>query len=112
MPAVQYIARSDALFGGAVPAELPDLFVEWAEAGHFIERVVHPRVELRQQPCEFHRDSDHSRSGFVAASGPLVHGRGDVGELSTLDLEPTFLHLSNAEQVPGLPGRPHRGFLG
>lgn len=49
-PAVQYIARSDALFGGAVPAELPDLFVEWAEAGHFMERVVHPRVELRQMP--------------------------------------------------------------
>jgi hypothetical protein len=69
-PAVQYLARATDLFGGGPPERLPDLFVEWAEADHFMERVVHPRAELRQTPCEFHRDSDHSRKGFAATAGP------------------------------------------
>jgi len=111
-PAVQYLARSTDLFGGGPPETLPDLFAEWAEADHFMERVVHPRAELRQRPCEFHRDSDHSRRGFVAAAGPLIRGRGDLGELSPLDLAPTFLRLLNAAPAPDLPGRPHPGILG
>ncbi|MEO5739555.1 MAG: hypothetical protein ABIS29_03065 [Vicinamibacterales bacterium] len=109
-PAVQYVARATDLFGGEPPETLPDLFVEWAEADHFMERVVHPRGELRQTPCEFHRDSDHSRRGFVAACGPLIHGRGDLGDVSLLDLAPTFLHLLDAGIDPEI--RPHAGMVG
>ena len=107
---MQYVARATALFGGGPPETLPDLFVEWAEARHFMERVIHPRAELRQTPCEFHRDSDHSRLGFVAACGPLIHGRGDIGEVSLLDLAPTFLHLLGDTSEP--PPRPHAGIVG
>ena len=107
-------ARSDADFreslaNGHLDA-LPDLFVEWAEADHFMTRVVHPRGELRQSPCEFHRDSDHSREGFVAAAGPLILGRGDLGELSPLALAPTFLHLLGADR--SRRGQPHPAIIG
>jgi predicted AlkP superfamily phosphohydrolase/phosphomutase len=111
-PAVRDLARSTDLFGGGPPQTLPDLFVEWAEADHFMERLEHPRAVLRQAPCEFHRGSDHSRQGLVAAAGPQISGRGNLGELSPLDLVPTFLRLLNASPAPDLPGRPHAGILG
>lgn len=97
-PAVKYLARAIDLFGGGPPEVLPDLFVEWAEADHFMTRVVHPRAELRQTACEFHRDSDHSREGFIAAAGPRIHGRGDIGAVSPLTLAPTFLHLLDVSE--------------
>jgi predicted AlkP superfamily phosphohydrolase/phosphomutase len=111
-PAVREVARATHLFGGGPPETLPDLFVEWAEATHFMERLEHPRAQLRQVPCEFHRDSDHSRYGFIAAAGPDIAGRGDVGELSPLDLVPTFLQLLGEARPASLPGRPHPGILG
>jgi predicted AlkP superfamily phosphohydrolase/phosphomutase len=107
-PAIEYLARATELFGGGPPETLPDLFAEWAEADHFMERVAHPRADLYQVPCEFHRDSDHSRRAFVAAAGPLIGGRGDLGELSPLDLAPTFRHLLEADPL----GQPHAGILG
>jgi predicted AlkP superfamily phosphohydrolase/phosphomutase len=107
-PAIEYLARATDLFGGGPPETLPDLFAEWAEADHFMERVTHPSADLHQVPCEFHRDSDHSRRAFVAAAGPLIGGRGDLGELSPLDLAPTFRRLLEAEAL----GRPHAGILG
>jgi predicted AlkP superfamily phosphohydrolase/phosphomutase len=111
-PAVQYVARATDLFGGAPPETLPDLFVEWAEADHFMERLEHPRTELRQTPCEFHRGSDHSRCGFVAAAGPGIAGRSNIGDISPLDLVPTFLRLLQATPGTDLAGRPHTGILG
>jgi hypothetical protein len=73
---------------------------------------VHPRAELRQRPCEFHRGTDHAGVGFVAAAGPEIRGRGDRGELSPLDLVPTFLRLLDAPPATDLPGKPHAGILG
>jgi predicted AlkP superfamily phosphohydrolase/phosphomutase len=111
-PAVRYLARSTDLFGGGPPETLPDLFVEWAEADHFMEYLEHPRAKVCQARCEFHRDSDHSRRGFIAAAGPDIPGRGDLGELSPLDLVPTFLRLMKVSPASQLPGRPHPGILG
>jgi predicted AlkP superfamily phosphohydrolase/phosphomutase len=95
-PAVKAVRRTDALFGGGPPEVLPDLFAEWADATHFVDRVVHPAAELRQLPCDFHRDTDHSQFGMVAAAGPAIAEHGDLGVVSPLDLVPTFLaHLGN-----------------
>jgi predicted AlkP superfamily phosphohydrolase/phosphomutase len=95
-PAVKAVRRTDALFGGGPPQVLPDLFAEWADATHFVEYVVHPTTELRQTPCDFHRDTDHSQFGLVAAAGPAIAEHGDLGFVSPLDLVPTFLaHLGN-----------------
>jgi predicted AlkP superfamily phosphohydrolase/phosphomutase len=105
-PAVRAIYRTADLFGGKPPKILPDLLVEWAEAEHFVSRVNHPVCEITQEPCEFHRGSDHSQFGFVAAAGPSIAGRGDMGEVSLLDLAPTFLALMGERIPEDLPGAP------
>lgn len=102
-PAIKQIHRTQDLFGGGPPEVLPDLFAEWAEADHFVERVEYAGGEIVQSPCEFHRGSDHSQFGFVAAAGPAIETRGDLGEVSLLDLAPTFLELLGqpAAELPG-----------
>lgn len=103
-PAIKAIRRTQGLFGGNPPEILPDLFAEWEEADHFVERVEHPKREITQSPCEFHRGSDHSQFGFVAAAGPDIENRGDLGEISLLDLAPTFLKLLGEAPAKGLSG--------
>jgi predicted AlkP superfamily phosphohydrolase/phosphomutase len=104
-PAMKAIRRTQDLFGGDPPEILPDLFAEWEEADHFVERVEHPKGEIVQSPCEFHRGSDHSQFGFVAAAGPAIENRGDLGEISLLDLTPTFLELLGQPAAEELPGK-------
>jgi predicted AlkP superfamily phosphohydrolase/phosphomutase len=111
-PAVLATRRTTELFGGGPPEVLPDLFVEWAEADHFMERVTWPGGEFTQSPCEFHRGSDHSQVGFIAASGPRVEARGDLGELSPLDLAPTLLRRLGVEPPAAMEGRPIRAMCG
>ncbi len=89
-PAVRHVARTQELFGDGPPVSLPDLFVEWDPA--FMPRVVHPKAVLEQRPAVIW-DSGHSRHGFVAAAGPSIAGRGRLGDVSPLDLAPTFLSL-------------------
>lgn len=91
--AVRDVVRSDVNFGGGPPTLLPDLFVEWEPHVRFMERVTHPRAELAQRRQRYHRDSYHSRTGFLAAAGPSVGARGHTGELSSLDVAPMFLSL-------------------
>ncbi|MBW4495132.1 MAG: alkaline phosphatase family protein [Oscillatoria princeps RMCB-10] len=98
-PVVRRVERICDLFGGEPPAVLPDLFVQWKPATRFMERVIHPKAELRQQKPEFYRDSDHSHNGFIAAAGPSIQGRGAIGDVSLLDLAPTFLSLMG-EPIP------------
>jgi predicted AlkP superfamily phosphohydrolase/phosphomutase len=97
-PAVKRISRAIEIFGGDIPDSLPDLFVEW-KPGHFMRRVVHPRVELVQKKPEFFRVSDHTSHGFTAAAGSSIRSQGSIGDISLLDLAPTFLTLMG-EPVP------------
>jgi predicted AlkP superfamily phosphohydrolase/phosphomutase len=95
---VKRISRAIEIFGGDIPDSLPDLFVEW-KPGHFMRRVVHPRVELVQKKPEFFRVSDHTNHGFTAAAGSSIRSQGSIGDISLLDLSPTFLTLMG-EPVP------------
>ena len=104
-PAVERVTRTCRLFGGGPPQALPDLFVDWKPADHFVERVTHPRAVLMQRKPAFCPGSEEKLSGFVAAAGPAVERRGGVGDVSVLDLAPTWLRLLG-EPIPGrLTGR-------
>ena len=104
--AVRDVVRTVDLFPQDPPDALPDLFIEWAEADHFMDRLVHPDIELRQERCDFHCGSDHSRHGFVAAAGPGVVRGGDLGDIDPLDLAPTFVALLGAHDSEALQGTP------
>jgi hypothetical protein len=103
-PAVSRVARTSELFGNGAAASLPDLFVEW-KPGRFLQRVVHPHAELVQKRPDFYRVSDHGSQGFVAAAGPDIAAGTELGEVSVLDLAPTFLSLLGRPVPPVLRGR-------
>jgi predicted AlkP superfamily phosphohydrolase/phosphomutase len=107
-PAVSRVARTTELFGNGAAASLPDLFVEW-KPGRFLQRVLHPCAELVQGRPDFYRVSDHSSQGFVAASGPDIAVGAELGEVSVLDLAPTFLSLLGQPVSPGLTGKVLKG---
>jgi len=108
-PAIRGVMRTVDLFGGEAPESLPDLFAEWVDSAHFMEEVRHPTTVLRQTPCEFHRSTDHSQLGFLAAAGPGITARGKLQDVSPLDLAPTLLtHLSSIK-VAGFDGEPIPG---
>jgi predicted AlkP superfamily phosphohydrolase/phosphomutase len=105
-PAIRAVMRTVDLFGGESPASLPDLFAEWRDSAHFMEEVQHPTAVLQQTRCEFHRSTDHSQLGFLAAAGPGITARGKLHDVSPLDLAPTLLtHLSSLsyDQLDGKP---------
>jgi predicted AlkP superfamily phosphohydrolase/phosphomutase len=102
---VEQAVRTGEVFEGGVPAVLPDLFVIWKPASHFIQRLLHPRAVLTQRKPEFFRNSDHSSSGFWAMTGPSIAGRGPLGAVDLLDLAPTFLSLMGAPVPPVMRGR-------
>lgn len=104
-PAVENIVRTGAEFGVSTPDLLPDLFVEWQPVPHYMERVVHPKWELVQYPPEIFRGSDHSRFGFVAMAGPAISARRSMGDVSLLDLAPTFLALMGESTPREMTGK-------
>ncbi|MCS6859686.1 MAG: alkaline phosphatase family protein [Abditibacteriales bacterium] len=104
-PAVQSITRPGDLFGCSPPAVFPDLWVRWQPTSHFMDRVIHPKAELVQPRPEFFRNSNHSCNGFVAAAGPSISRRGDLGEIEVLDLAPTFLALMGEPVPQNLTGK-------
>lgn len=105
--AVKEVIRTGDRFVGAPPDILPDLFVDWQPAAHYMDRVIHPEAELvPDYPPEIFRESDHSHLGFVAMAGPSIVKRGDLGDVDLLSLAPTFLALMG-EPVPSeMTGRP------
>jgi predicted AlkP superfamily phosphohydrolase/phosphomutase len=102
---VEDVVRTGVVFGGASTAVLPDLFVVWRPHQSYMERVVHPNGELVAFPPEIFRGSDHSRSGFVALAGPSIQTP-PVGDVSLLDLAPTFLALMGESPPRELIGKP------
>jgi hypothetical protein len=92
-PAVRRVYRTADLTGGAPPEHLPDLVVEWQQAPHFLERLVHARGEIRQALPRYCPDSYHSLEGLFAAAGPSIAPRGDLGAVDVLDVAPSCLGL-------------------
>lgn len=105
-PAVRQVCRTRDLFGPEAHPALPDLFVHWVPRPYFLERIIHPTVELVQPPLEFNRTSDHTHTGFVCFSGPDIEARGSLAEVEVLDLAPTFLRLLGLPAADDLRGRP------
>ena len=105
-PAVADSVLTVERFGGEPPDVLPDVFVLFRPARHVLTRVLHPRAELAQEKPEFYRDTHHSEVGFVAGAGPDVAAAGDVGDVSVLNLAPTFLSLLGAPIPDSLAGTP------
>ena len=105
-PAVRSTTRAQGVLCEGPPIELPDLFVDWQPVPHERPVLIHPSARVEQQRQRYNRDSFHSTVGFVAAAGPSVQRRGDLGPLDLLDLAPTWLTMMG-EPVPGhLTGRP------
>jgi len=104
-PAVQEVKRTDKLFGGGPSLLLPDLFVNWKPCAHFIDKLMHPKTTLVQKKPEFFRGSDHTGTGLIISAGPDIQKRGFVGNLSLLDLVPTFLSLLGQPQSKELHGK-------
>ncbi len=102
---VEDVVRTGAVFGDTSTDVLPDLFVVWRPHQEYMDRVVHPKGELVGFPPEIFRGSDHSRSGFVALAGPSVRSR-PIGDVSLLDLAPTFLALIGEPAPAEMPGKP------
>ena len=104
-PAVSEVLRTVEIFGDGPPDLLPDLFVEWTPTTHLRRRLVHPRGVLSQATPPYLRGNEHSHQGLLIASGPSIAARGDIGDISILDLAPTFLELIGMGS-DGLKGRP------
>jgi predicted AlkP superfamily phosphohydrolase/phosphomutase len=111
-PAVRRILRAADISGGGAPDCLPDLIVDWRTRAKLRTRVFHPRAVLRQGPQEYLRANDHDQEGFLAAAGPGVAGRGDIGQLSLLDLAPTCLSLLGLPAPTRMTGCPAAALLG
>lgn len=103
-PAVRTVHRTAELFGEALPAQLPDLFVEWESSAHFRDHVIHPRAVLRQEAPAYFRDSFHTLEGFLVAAGPDIGVRGVLPAIDVLDLAPTFLSLLRRRAPSSMTG--------
>jgi predicted AlkP superfamily phosphohydrolase/phosphomutase len=101
-PAVERITRTMEAFGGGIPQQLPDVFVEWRLASSPCAR--HPRATLQRRRLGVPRANMHSRTGIAFVAGPAVQARGDAGELSPIDLAPLFRGLAGA--VPADSAQP------
>ena len=110
--AIDQIVRPAAVFGGGPSPVLPDLLVEWKALPRLRRRVVHPRAALVQPEPEYCPINEETLSGFVAACGPGIGGRGALGPVSLVDLAPTFLRLVGEPIPPRMKGRPLEALLG
>jgi predicted AlkP superfamily phosphohydrolase/phosphomutase len=104
-PAIKRVVRTVDLFSCDPPEILPDIFIEWQPARHFMERLIHPQTQLSQSKSTYHRNSYHSMNGFMAAAGNSIVPKGNIGDISLLDLAPTFLGLIGENIPENLKGK-------
>ncbi len=103
-PAVKRIARTAEIFHINPPVSLPDLFVEWEPGPRLLDRVIHPKAVLVQPKPQYCPISQEKLSGFIAAAGPSIQGRGVVDDIPLLNLAPTFLSLMGEPAALPLQG--------
>lgn len=103
--AVRRVARTVEMFNCEPHLVLPDLFVEWKPGDRFMDRVLHPKTILVQEKPQYCPDNQEKLSGFVAAAGPSIQGRGEIEDISLLDLAPTFLSLMGESIPEGMSGK-------
>lgn len=103
-PAVKQVYRTVDLFQCAIDHPLPDMFIEWKNTHHFIDRLQHPDFEIMQDRPHYFRSSWHSSYGFCAAAGPSIEATAALS-FDALDLAPTLLTLLNLPQPDGLRGK-------
>ncbi|NET90832.1 MAG: hypothetical protein F6K45_22535 [Kamptonema sp. SIO1D9] len=103
-PAIKQIVKTAQWFNSEPPEHLPDIFVEWQPAQHFLASLIHPQTEITQAKSSYHRDSYHSQNGFMAVAGDAIKTQGQFEDISILDLAPTFLNLMKVEIPPELTG--------
>ncbi len=104
-PAIKQIVKTAEWFNTEQPEHLPDLFIEWQPAQHFLERLIHPQAEITQTKFFYHRDSYHSQNGFMAAAGESIKVKGNIQEIDLLDLAPSCLNLMGIDVPYNLTGR-------
>lgn len=109
--AVRAVSRAVDLFGGDPPERLPDLFVEWEPQPRLVTAVEHPRARITQSMPPYCPSGQEKLSGFFAAAGPGIGGRGALGEVDLLDLAPTFLALLGLSPTQEMSGRPNDAIL-
>lgn len=109
--AVANVFRTAAAFDCGVNHGLPDLFVEWEWAPHFLDKVEHPKATLVQEPGHYHRSSFHRPMGFIAAAGPAIPRADASRRVDVRDLAPTFLSLLDVPVPPVMDGTPSPFFV-
>jgi predicted AlkP superfamily phosphohydrolase/phosphomutase len=105
-PAVARVFRSADEFHVGIDHVLPDLFVEWEWAPHFMDTVLHPKATLMQEPGHYHRSSFHRPAGFVAAAGPWIARDTQPHAIDLRDLAPTFLAMLDVPIPATMTGHP------
>jgi predicted AlkP superfamily phosphohydrolase/phosphomutase len=110
-PLIDSVVRTSKVFGDVPPERLPDLFIEWKSGPAFLDRAIHPRAELVQRIPSYCPGSEETMVGFLAAAGPDVTGRGEVGEVASIDFAPTLLGLLGLPRPGDMPGRLHAGIV-
>jgi predicted AlkP superfamily phosphohydrolase/phosphomutase len=96
---------------GHMHPALPELVVKWKPCQYFRSRLHHPKAELTQPVPGFYRDSEHSEVAFLAAAGPDISTRGDIGQVDMLDLAPTFLAALGQAKTERMDGSVIPGLL-
>jgi predicted AlkP superfamily phosphohydrolase/phosphomutase len=102
---VQTVTKTVEAYSCDPPVVLPDLWIEWKASPRFIDRVLHPKCELIQIAPLYNRSSYHSFKGFFATSGPSIASGAYLGEVSVLDLAPTFFSLLGERPVERFVGQ-------
>ena len=106
-PAIAAVHRTTELFGLSSPPErIPDLIIEWEQHTEWVQEVTHPVAgTIRQPRPAFFRDSNHSANAFFLVAGSSVAERGDMGDISLLDVAPTLRKLTGLPPNPAMTGR-------